>query len=227
MLAALGVGLGREEASFGRYLGPAEPNADPETPAAPPTTLPRRERRAAILLRLFERPADGGILAALAETDYALAAEDGADQEIAAEANAALARARVRFAVDAVASGDLTAAESFLKQGVLKDPGLLDAWFLRAKVAAAVWPERRGVAESPRHAGSLGAACRAPLMGARRRRPRCDARGGEALRAWPVETKGASGFRVGSETLPSDLTRFLRRGGALERLGYGTSIRSS
>lgn len=132
MLAALGVGLGREEAGFGRYLGPVG------AARASPAELrgSGRERRRTILLDLHDRPADGDLLAALATTDFALGNEGTGDSEILAEANRAYARSRVRFGVGALQAGDAAQAEVFLKTAVQKDPGLLDALFLRAKVAA-------------------------------------------------------------------------------------------
>jgi tetratricopeptide (TPR) repeat protein len=130
--ASLALGLGRDEATFGRYLGPVDaPSSSPPDAAVAPL-----ERRKALLLRLFEHPGDGDSLASLAEVDFKLGSRGPADEEILSEGNRAYARSRVRFAVASAESGDLAQAELFLKAAVNKDHALLDARFLRAKVGA-------------------------------------------------------------------------------------------
>jgi Tfp pilus assembly protein PilF len=133
LLASWGTGLCRDEATFGRYLGPVDAAAARPDPAPAEA---RAARRTELLLRLLERHDDGHALASLAECDYALAASGAAGADVGAEGNRAYARSRVRFALAAAGEGDLGQAETFLRLGVQKDPGLLDAWFLRAKVAA-------------------------------------------------------------------------------------------
>jgi O-antigen ligase len=131
-LASLSVALGREPTSFGRYLGAAAA----ESPARVAEGAPLPDRRKALLLHLLQKPDDGQALADLAEIDWRLSQEGARNPALAAEANRAYARSRVRFALAELARNDPGQAETFLRLGLQKDPLLIDLHFVRAKAAA-------------------------------------------------------------------------------------------
>lgn len=103
-----------------------------EPPPGSPIPLPEipsgdrdralRLHRDRLLAGLSTHPDQGGWLAALAETDYALG--KGVQPLLAREANRAFARSRLRFAIDADAAGDRTGALRYLRLALRKDDGL-------------------------------------------------------------------------------------------------------
>ena len=133
MLAALSVGLGRDEATFGRYLGPV--GAARASPAEL-RGLGARERRRTILLDLLERPADGDSLGGPGDIDFALGDEGTGRLRDPGRGQSRLCALAGQVRRRGARGRGRGQAEVFLRLAVQKDPGLLDALFLRAKVAA-------------------------------------------------------------------------------------------
>jgi hypothetical protein len=118
-----GAGPARSPAGTPALGGTPSGIADPP----PRTSSGDRDRalrlqRDRLLAGLSTHPDQGGWLAALAETDYALG--KGVQPLLAREANRAFARSRLRFAIDADAAGDRTGALRYLRLALRKDDGL-------------------------------------------------------------------------------------------------------
>ena len=159
-IAAATLLLGSGKAEFGLLLRPVDDAPPPEAVMAASEhessgRLP--EARRTLLVALFDRPGDGRLLDALARVDFALARKAPTGM-FAFEGGQAFARSRVRFAIAeeeaaarAKTSGNtpiekssaiaesltmVRQAQLFVRLALQKNPRLLEARFLAARLAA-------------------------------------------------------------------------------------------